>query len=313
MKRKNQSQAIKRRSFLKTGVGLTAGSLFLGMGSSRLYGAARSNHPGADIKTVTLNNGVEMPILGFGTSRLKGDLGVRCVSDAISVGYRLFDTAAIYGTEEAVGGGIKKSGIDRKEVFVTSKVWESGYDNAMKSFQTSLNRMGLDYLDLFLIHRPQGDVKGTWKAMEDLYDEGKIRVLGVSNFEENHIEELMSYAKIKPAVNQIESHAFFHQDKANEWLQKDGIQMEAWAPFARGRNKIFINETLAEVGKKYNKSNAQVSLRFHYQRGIVSIPRTSKKYHMMENLDIFNFELDEGDMRKIDSLDLNTTQFPEWS
>lgn len=314
MKSKNQHKAIKRRDFLKAGAGITAGTLFMGVGSSRLNSATRSNRYRAAMETVTLNNGVEMPVLGFGTLYLTGDLGVRSVSDAISVGYRLIDTATIYGNEEAVGGGIKKSGIDRKELFITSKVWvdDSGYEKAKKAFQTSLDKLGTDYLDLYLIHRPRGDVKGSWQAMEDLYNEGRIRAIGVSNFENIHLEELMSYAKINPAVNQIESHAFFQQDKANESLKKYGIQMEAWSPFAQGRNNLFINETLAEIGQKHNKSNAQVDLRWHYQRGVITIPRTSKKYHMLENLDIFDFVLDEDDMKKIDMLDLSVTQFPEW-
>ena len=255
-----------------------------------------------------------MPILGFGTLYLNDDLGVRCVADAISLGYRLIDTATVYGNEESVGAGIKKSGINREELFVTSKVWvdDSRYEKAKKAFQTSLDKLGLDYLNLYLIHRPRGDVKGSWKAMEDLYKEGKIKAIGVSNFEANHLDELMSYAKIKPAVNQIESHAFFQQDKANQALRQYGIQMEAWSPLAQGRNGHFTNETLAAIGKKYNKNNAQVSLRWHYQRGVVAIPRTSKKEHMIENLNVFDFVLDESDMEKIDSLDLNITQFPEW-
>jgi 2,5-diketo-D-gluconate reductase A len=315
MKTKKQSLSIKRRDFLRAGAGIAAGTMFMGMGSSKLFGGSRTYRPGATIETVTLNNGVEMPILGFGTLYLTGDLGIRSVSEAISVGYRLIDTATIYGNEEAVGGGIKKSGIDRKELFITSKVWvdDSGYEKAKKAFQTSLDKLGTDYLDLYLIHRPRGDVKGSWQAMEDLYKEGRIRAIGLSNFEDNHLEELLSYAKVKPAVNQIESHAFFQQDKANASLKKHGIQMEAWSPFAQGRNDLFINKTLAEIAQKHNKSNAQVDLRWHYQRGVVTIPRTSKKYHMLENLDIFNFELDEEDMEKIGLLDLNVTQFPEWS
>jgi len=316
MKRKRQAERIKRREFLQTSAKFGAGALFLGLGTSELMGAAISGRRGINtsIETVTLNNGVAMPVLGFGTLYLNGDLGVRCVSDAISLGYRLIDTATVYGNEEAVGGGIKKSGINREDLFVTSKVWveDSGYDKAKKAFQTSLDKLGLDYLDLYLIHRPRGNVKGSWQAMEDLYKEGKIRVIGVSNFEANHLDELMSYAKIKPAVNQIESHAFFQQDKANQALKQGGIQMEAWSPLAQGRNGHFTNETLAAIGKKYNKTNAQVSLRWHYQRGVVAIPRSSQKEHMMENLNVFDFELDDADMKKIDSLDLNITQFPEW-
>jgi len=303
---------MKRREFLQRSATFAAGTMLIGPGTSGLSGSARSYRPG--IGSITLNNGVKMPVLGFGTLYLTGDVGVQCVADAISLGYRLIDTAMIYGNEESVGGGIRKSGINRKELFVTSKVWvdDSGYEKAKKAFQTSLDKLGLDYLDLYLIHRPRGDVEGSWKAMEDLYEEGKIRVIGVSNFESGHLQELMSYARIVPAVNQIESHAFFQQDKANDDLRKLDIQMEAWSPLAQGRNGHFTNETLAAIGKKYGKSNAQVSLRWHYQRGIVSIPRSSQKGHMEENLDIFDFELDDSDMKTIAALDLNVTQFPEW-
>jgi 2,5-diketo-D-gluconate reductase A len=314
MKEKEQIKGMKRREFLQTGALFAGGTILLGSGTNRLFGAAHSQKPGTSIETITLNNGVQMPILGFGTLYLNDELGIRCVSDAISLGYRLIDTATVYGNEEAVGGGIKKSGINREELFVTSKVWvdDSGYDKAKIAFQTSLDKLGLDYLDLYLIHRPRGDVKGSWMAMEDLYKEGKIKAIGVSNFEANHLEELMAYATIKPAVNQIETHAFFQQEKAKGILKKYGIQMEAWSPLAQGRNGHFENETLAAIGRKYNKNNAQVSLRWHYQRGIVAIPRTSQKTHMMENLNIFDFELDDSDMKTIAPLDLDITQFPEW-
>ncbi len=316
MKRKTQTGRIKRREFIKAGTGLAATTMFLGAGTSKLFGVPNSSRSGTttSIETVTLNNGIEMPILGFGTLYLNDDLGVRCVADAISLGYRLIDTAKVYENEEAVGAGIKKSGIKREELFVTSKIWvdDYGYESGKKAFQTSLDKLGLDYLDLYLLHRPRGDIKGAWQALEELYEEGKIKVIGVSNFEDDHLEELMSYAKVTPAVNQIESHAFFQQDKAHQTLKEYGIQMEAWSPLAQGRNGHFTNETLAAIGKKYNKNNAQVSLRWHYQRGIVAIPRTSKKEHMMENLNIFDFELEESDLKKIESLDLNITQFPEW-
>jgi 2,5-diketo-D-gluconate reductase A len=314
MKSKNQAQGIKRREFLHRGAAFAAGTMIIGSGISTLFGASTSRRSGSSIESITLNNGIQMPILGFGTLYLRDELGVRCVADAISLGYRLIDTATVYGNEESVGGGIKLSGINREELFVTSKVWvdDYGYDQAKKAFQTSLDKLGLDYLDLYLIHRPRGDVKGTWLAMEDLYREGKIKAIGVSNFEANHLEELMSYASIKPAVNQIETHAFFQQEKARETLRENGIQMEAWSPFAQGRNDLFTNETLETIGKKHQKTNAQVSLRWHYQRGIVAIPRSSQKAHMEENLNIFDFALDDSDMKTISSLDLNITQFPEW-
>ncbi len=314
MTTKKQSKGIRRREFLQRSAAFAAGTMVLGTGTSSLFGAAKSSRPGGSIENVTLNNGVEMPVLGFGTLYLTDELGVRCVAEAISLGYRLIDTATVYGNEEAVGGGIRKSGIDRKELFVTSKVWvdDSGYEKAKVAFKTTLDKLGLDYLDLYLIHRPRGDVKGSWLAMEDLYREGKIKAIGVSNFEAAHLEEMMSYATITPAVNQIETHSFFQQEKAKGMLKQYGIQMEAWSPLAQGRNGHFTDETLAAIGKKYGKSNAQVSLRWHYQRGIVSIPRSSQKAHMQENLDIFDFQLDESDMIAIASLDLDITQFPEW-
>jgi len=309
----NHIKRVKRREFLKSSAKLAAGTMLLGLGSSKIFGALNPGRLENSIETVTLNNGVKMPILGFGTLYLNGDEGIRCVSDAISVGYRLIDTATIYGNEESVGGGIKQSGIKREELFVTSKLWvdDYGYESTKKAFDTSLNKLGLDYLDLYLIHRPRGDVKGSWKAMEELYKEGKIKAIGVSNFEDGHIDDLISNFEIKPVINQIESHAFFQQDRANESLKKYGIQMEAWSPLAQGRNEHFTNQTLAAIGEKYNKTNAQVSLRWHYQRGIIAIPRTSKKAHMMENLKIFDFELNKSDMQTIAALDLNITQFPE--
>jgi len=315
MNRKNHSHEMKRRAFIKTGAGFAAGTLLIGTGTSKFLNAFPLSLPESTIENVTLNNGVKMPILGFGTLYLNDELGIQCVSDAISLGYRLIDTATIYGNEAAVGGGIKKSGIDRKELFVTSKMWvdDYGYESGKKAFQTSLDKLGTDYLDLYLIHRPRGDVKGAWKAMEELHKEGKIRAIGISNFEAHQIDELLSYATVKPAVNQIETHAFFQEEKARTELKTYGIQMEAWSPFVEGRNGLFTNEVLAEIGKKYNKTNAQVSLRWHYQRGIVAIPRTSKKEHMLENLNIFDFKLTDEDVQTIAKLDLNKSQFPEWT
>jgi 2,5-diketo-D-gluconate reductase A len=314
MKRKTEAEGIKRREFLQRSAALAAGTMIMGSGTSTLFGATKFHPSGTSIECISLNNGIQMPTLGFGTLYLRDEQGIQCVADAISLGYRLIDTATIYGNEESVGGGIKLSGINREELFITSKVWvdDSGYEKTKKAFQTSLDKLGLDYLDLYLIHRPRGDVKGSWKAMEDLYKEGRIRAIGVSNFEASHLEELTSYASINPAVNQIETHAFFQQEKAKENLKKYKIQMEAWSPLAQGRNELFSNETLAAIGKKHNKNNAQVSLRWHYQRGIVAIPRSSQKEHMQENLNIFDFELDEAEMNTISSLDLNITQFPEW-
>jgi 2,5-diketo-D-gluconate reductase A len=292
MNMENHINGVKRREFLKRSAKFAAATMFMGLGSSKLFGALNSTQTKNSIPTVTLNNGIPIPMLGFGTNTLNGPTCVRCVSDAISVGYRLVDTANIYGNEEFVGEGIKQSGIKREELFITSKLWvdDSGYESTKKAFETSINKLGLEYLDLYLIHRPRGDVKGSWKAMEELFKDGKIRAIGVSNFEPDQLDDLMVYARIKPAINQIETHVFFQQHNSYE----------------------FLNQTLADIGKKYNKSIAQVCLRWHYQRGIVAIPRSSQKTHMIENLDIFDFELAESDMQTIASLDLNTTQFPEW-
>ena len=314
MKVKNQFEGINRREFIQTSAKFAASAMFMSLGATKMFGRTNINSNVSAIENITLNNGVKMPILGFGTLYLNGEVGEKCVADAISLGYRLIDTATIYNNEAAVGAGIKLSGIKREELFVTSKLWvdDSGYEKTKEAFETSLNKLKLDYLDLYLIHRPRGDVKGTWKAMEELYKENKIRAIGVSNFEPDQLKTLMTYSKIKPTVNQIETHAFFQQPDLYEFLKEHEVQMEAWSPFAQGRNGLFVNETLAAIGKKYNKSNAQVSLRWHYQRGIVTIPRTSQKAHMIENLNIFDFQLDEADMKTISNLDINTTQFPEW-
>lgn len=313
--RKNEfKNGIKRRDFLKNSARIVAGSVLLPMGTYPLLSAAEPFLKEKAVPEILLNNGVSMPMLGFGTHSLNGAACEQYVSEAISVGFRLFDTATIYGNEEAVGAGIKRSGIDRKKLFITSKVWvdDSGFESTKKAFETSLGKLDLEYLDLYLIHRPRGDVKGTWKAMESLYEAGKIKAIGVSNFEPDQLDELMTYAKIKPTINQIETHVFFQQHASHQYLKKHDIQMEAWSPFAAGRNDIFNNKTLASIGKKYQKSNAQICLRWHFQRGVIAIPRSSQKAHMIENLNIFDFELDQNDMETIAGLDLNTTQFPEW-
>jgi 2,5-diketo-D-gluconate reductase A len=314
MEKKNQSNQIKRRNFLQIGSTFAASAIFLPLSGYKAFGALHPAKTNNSIPIVTLNNGIPMPMLGFGTNTLNGPTGVRCVSEAISVGYRLIDTAHIYGNEESVGAGIKQSGINREKLFITSKLWvdDSGYESTKKAFETSINKLGVEYLDLYLIHWPRGDVKGSWKAMEVLNKEGKIRAIGVSNFEPDQLDDLMADGKIKPAINQIETHVFFQQHNSYEFLKKSEVQMEAWSPFAAGRNGIFNNHTLADIGKKYNKSIAQVCLRWHFQRGIVAIPRSSQKAHMIENLDIFDFELDESDKEAIATLDLNITQFPEW-
>lgn len=282
-------------------------------GQSQTQSSINSNM--GKVPEVTLSNGVKMPILGFGTLNLRGAVGEASVAEAISVGFRLFDTATRYGNEEAVGKGIKKSGIAREELFITTKIWvdDTGYENTKTTFNRSLNKLGLEYIDLYLIHRPRGDIRGTWKAMEELYEAGKIRAIGVSNFNPQQLAELMSYAKIKPMVNQIEVNPYFQQKEEQEAIEKLGIQVEAWSPFAQGRKGLFTNPILVAIGKKYNKSAAQVTLRWLIQRGIVAIPRTAERAHMLENIDIFDFELDAADMQQISSLDLKESQFPEWN
>lgn len=310
----DQHKGIVRREFLKRGARYTAATIFASYSSTRLFATLNPSHEKNAIPDVMLNNGISMPMLGFGTSTLHGDVCVRSVSDAISVGFRLIDTAHIYGNEEYVGEGIRQSGIDTAELFITSKLWvdDAGYESTKKAFDTSLAKLGLEYMDLYLIHRPRGDVKGTWQAMEALYRDGRIKAIGLSNFEPAQVEELLDYATVRPAINQIENHVFFQQHEAHEYLKRSGIQMQGWSPFAAGRNNIFENPVLAGIGQKHGKSIAQVCLRWHYQRGIVAIPRSSQKKHMMENIDIFDFELDNNDMQTIATLDLNTTQFPEW-
>ncbi|MGB5393850.1 MAG: aldo/keto reductase [Lutimonas sp.] len=311
---KNQKDSLKRREFLKGTAKAALATVLFGSVSSKLFGAINQSPNKLSIPTVTLNNGVQMPILGFGTNTLRDSIGIQSVSAAIAVGYRLIDTAHIYGNEEAVGEGIRQSGINRKELFITSKLWvdDSGYENTKKAFDTSIKKLGVDYLDLYLIHRPRGEVKGSWQAMEELHEAGKIKAIGVSNFLPEQLEQLKTYAKIEPAINQIETHVFFQEKISYPYLKNSATQMEAWSPFAAGRNDIFTNPILASIGKKYQKTNAQVCLRWQYQRGVVAIPRSSQKNHMIENLTIFDFELSEDDMNTIATLDLNKTQFPEW-
>ncbi len=269
----------------------------------------------AQIPTVRLNNGVIMPMLGFGTYSLRGNLCTESVADAISVGYRLIDTAKVYENEEAVGAGIKKSGVDRKRLFVTSKIWvdDSGYEPAKRAFQETLDKLQLEYLDLYLIHRPRGDVQGSWRAMEELNAAGKIKAIGVSNFDQAQLANLVADAKTKPAVNQVETHPFLQRGEELAAARAAGMQLEAWAPFAEGRNGLFTNAVLEEIGKKHGKSVAQVVLRWHYQRQVIAIPRSSNPAHRRENLQIFDFSLAADDMRKIAALDLNKSQFPEWT
>lgn len=261
---------------------------------------------------VTLNNGVKMPILGFGVYQIADQEECeRCVLDAISVGYRSIDTAQAYGNEEAVGRAIKRSGVPREDFFITTKVWISnaGYEKAKKSIEESLQKLQLDYLDLILIHQPFNDYYGTYRAMEDLYKEGKLRAIGVSNFYPDRLIDLIKFNEIVPAINQVETHPFNQQKKAQEIMNKYGVQIESWGPFAEGKNGMFTNETLNAVGKKYDKSNAQVILRYLIQRGVVVIPKTVNKDRMMQNFNVFNFKLSDEDMNVISNLDKEESSF----
>jgi diketogulonate reductase-like aldo/keto reductase len=261
---------------------------------------------------IKLNNGVEMPILGFGVFQVT-DL-VECersVMDAIETGYRLIDTAASYGNEEAVGKAIKKSGVPREDLFITTKLWieSDGYEGTKKAFEQSLKRLRLDYLDLYLIHQPFGDVYGEWRIMEELYREGKIRAIGVSNFQPDRLIDLIIHNEIVPTVNQVETHPFHQQIEMQKFLLENEVQIESWGPFAEGKNNIFHNELLHSIAGKYNKSIAQVILRWLIQRGVVVIPKSVRKERMKENLSIFDFEISGEDMESIKTLDTNSSSF----
>jgi len=264
------------------------------------------------METVKLNNGVEMPLLGFGVFQVT-DINEceRSVYDAIQVGYRLIDTAASYKNEEAVGNAIKRSGVPREELFITTKLWvqDAGYEKTKKAFERSLKKLQLDYLDLYLIHQPFNDVHGAWRAMEELYKEGRVRAIGLSNFQPDRVMDLISFNEIVPAVNQIETHPFHQQIETQKFLQENGVQHESWGPFAEGKNDLFKNELLASIGKKYNKSIAQVVLRWLTQRGIVAIPKSVRKERIEENFNIFDFRIDDQDMQSIQTLDQKISAF----
>lgn len=264
------------------------------------------------MENIILNNGLEMPILGFGVFQITDPLECeKSVIDAINVGYRSLDTAASYLNEVSVGNAIKKSGIAREELFITTKLWvqDAGYENTKKAFQKSLDRLQLEYLDLYLIHQPYGDVHGSWRAMEELYSEGKIKAIGVANFHPDRLIDLILHNKVVPAINQIETHPFHQQIETQKFLQDNNVQIESWGPFAEGRNDIFKNELLSSIGVKYNKSIAQVILRWLIQRGVIVIPKSVKKERMAENFDIFDFKLSDQDMQIITTLDTNKSLF----
>ena len=260
---------------------------------------------------VTLSNGVKMPILGYGVYQVTKDECERCVSDALAVGYRSIDTAQSYFNEEETGNAIAKSGIPREEIFLTSKVWieHYGYEECKKSIETSLGKLRTDYLDLMLLHQPFSDYYGAWRALEEYYEAGKIRAIGISNFYPDRMIDIASFARIRPMVNQVETHPFNQQIEAKKWMDKYGIQIEAWAPFGEGRGGLFENEVLSEIGAKYGKTTAQVMLRWHIQRGVVVIPKSTHRERMEENLSVFDFVLSDEDMASIAALDKAQSSF----
>lgn len=264
------------------------------------------------MKNVKLNNGVEMPILGFGVFQVNDPKECeQSVIDAIQAGYRLIDTAASYMNEEAVGRAIRNSGVNRSELFITTKLWvqDAGYENTKKSFQKSLDKLQLDYIDLYLIHQPFGDVHGSWRALEELYKAGKARAIGVSNFQPDRVMDIIMFNEIVPAVNQVETHPFNQQIDNQKFLVENNVQIESWGPFAEGKNNLFQNELLGSIALRYNKSIAQVVLRWLTQRDIVVIPKSVRKERIIENFNIFDFEISAEDMDAIVSLDTKNSLF----
>ncbi|MDY6469859.1 MAG: aldo/keto reductase [Succinivibrio dextrinosolvens] len=255
---------------------------------------------------ITLNNGVKMPMLGFGVFQIPDHKeAVQAVNNALETGYRLIDTAAAYFNEEAVGEAISQSGINRSELFITTKLWvqDHGYDNTLRAFDTSMKKLKLDVLDLYLIHKPYGDYYGSWRAMERLYKEGRIRAIGVTSFWNERLADLFTHNEIKPAVNQIETNVWLQQIEAHDFMEKHNIVHEAWSPFAEGNNNVFRNELLEQIARKHNKTTAQVMLRWLIQRNIPVIPKSSHKDRIISNFDIFDFQLDEEDLLSILKLD----------
>lgn len=264
------------------------------------------------METVKLNNGVEMPILGYGVYQIEDlELCEECVYNALETGYRLIDTAAVYQNEEAVGKAINRSDVDREDIFLTTKLWvqDAGYERTKGAFEKSLQRLDTDYIDLYLIHQPLGDVYGSWRAMEELYEAGKIKAIGISNFHPDRVKDLIIHNKVVPAVNQIETHPFYQRKEAHKFLKEEGVQHESWGPFAEGKNDIFNNEILTTIGEKYDKTAAQVILRWSIQRDVVVIPKTVHQDRMEENFNVFDFELSAEDMEKISKIDTGETLF----
>ncbi|MDQ0970202.1 2,5-diketo-D-gluconate reductase A [Neobacillus niacini] len=264
------------------------------------------------MQKVMLNNGVEMPILGFGVFQMNDPKECeQSVYDALMAGYRLIDTAASYLNEEAVGRAIKRSGVPREDLFITTKLWvqDAGYESTKKAFAKSLERLQLDYLDLYLIHQPFGDIHGSWRAMEEMYREGKIKAIGVSNFHPDRLIDLIIHSEVVPAVNQVETHPFNQQIDSHNFMKENNVQIESWGPFAEGKNDIFQNDLLVSIAEKHNKSVAQVILRWLTQRGVVAIPKSVRKERIIENFDIFDFELSQVDMEKISTLDTKESLF----
>lgn len=264
------------------------------------------------MQKIKLNNGLEMPILGFGVFQIPDEKECeQAVLDAIETGYRLIDTAASYQNEKAVGNSIKKSGVPREELFITTKLWaqDMGYERTKLAFQKSLDKLQLNYLDLYLIHQPYGDVFGSWKAMQELYEEGKIKAIGVANFHSDRLIDLIVNSGFSPAINQIETHPFQQQIEAHKFMVDNNVQIQSWGPFAEGKNEIFKNEILKNISEENNKSVAQVILRWLIQRNIVAIPKSVRKERMVENFNIFDFKLSEDDMQSITKLDTKSSMF----
>lgn len=263
------------------------------------------------MEQITLYNGVKMPIVGYGVYQVSKEECERCVMDALDVGYRSIDTAQSYFNEEQVGTAIVKSGVPREDIFLTTKVWVEhyGYEETKKSVLESMRKLQTNYLDLVLLHQPFSDYYGTYRALEDLYDEGKLRAIGVSNFYPDRLVDIASFSRVKPMVNQVETHPFNQQIEAKRWMDKYGVQMEAWAPFGEGRGGLFENPVLVQIAEKYKKTTAQIILRWHIQRGVVVIPKSTHKARMKENLNVFDFVLEQTDLNRISELDKKQSSF----